>query len=280
VESMILQVFAIVLGASIGSFLNVVIYRLPAGLSLLFPPSRCPHCLKPLSPRDNIPILGWFFIKGKCRYCHSPVSWRYPLVELITALLFWLVAVTFGTSQPLLSSILYCLFLAWLLSLAIIDLDTMTLPNTLTQSGLCLGVVYHLANAAIGYAPQANATDISITWGSQLIASITGAVVGIWLLDIMRLGGRIFLGKEAMGAGDAKLAAMMGAWLGWQGVLLAILIAAAIGSLLGLVAIATGKLGRSQAFPFGPFLALGGGISLFLGEKILTTYLGWFGISP
>jgi leader peptidase (prepilin peptidase) / N-methyltransferase len=93
VESIILQVFAIVLGASIGSFLNVVIYRLPAGLSLLFPPSRCPHCLKALSPRDNIPILGWFLIKGKCRYCHSPVSWRYPLVELITAFLFWLVAV-------------------------------------------------------------------------------------------------------------------------------------------------------------------------------------------
>ena len=269
-ESIILQVFAVVLGASIGSFLNVAIYRLPAGLSLLFPPSRCPHCLKPLSPRDNIPILGWFLIKGKCRYCHSPVSWRYPLVELITALLFWLVAVTFGTSQPLLISVLFSLYLAWLLTLAIIDIDTMTLPNTLTQSGLCLGVVYHLVNAAI-------ATDSS-TWGGQLIASITGAVVGIWLLDIMRLGGRIFLDKEAMGAGDAKLAAMMGAWLGWQGVLLAVLIAAAIGSLLGLGAIAIGKLGRSQAFPFGPFLALGGGISLFLGEKILTTYLGWFGI--
>jgi leader peptidase (prepilin peptidase)/N-methyltransferase len=271
VESIILQVFAVVLGASIGSFLNVVIYRLPAGLSLLFPPSRCPHCRKQLSPKDNIPILGWLLIKGKCRYCRAPVSWRYPLIELTTALLFWLVAVAFGTSQPLLISILYCLFLAWLMTLAIIDIDTMTLPNPLTQSCLGLGIVYHLVNAAI-------AGDSHITWGNQLIVSITGAVVGIWLLDIMRLCGRIFLQKEAMGAGDAKLAAAMGAWLGWQNLLLAILIAAAIGSVVGLGAMVMGKLGSKQAFPFGPFLALGGGISLFFGSKILTVYLGWFGI--
>jgi leader peptidase (prepilin peptidase)/N-methyltransferase len=271
-ESLVLQVFAILLGASVGSFLNVVIYRLPAGLSLVFPPSRCPKCHKQLSPRDNIPIVGWLLIKGKCRYCRASVSWRYPLIEFITAILFWLVALAFGTSQHLVISILYCLFLAWLLALAIIDIDTMTLPNALTQSCLGLGIVYHLINAAI-------AGDSRITWGSQLVASITGAVVGIWLLDIMRLCGRIFLQKEAMGAGDAKLAAAMGAWLGWQNLLLAVLVAAAVGSVVGLGAIAIGRLGQKQAFPFGPFLALGGATSLFFGDKILTVYLGWFGIS-
>ncbi|CAN1210806.1 prepilin peptidase [Tumidithrix helvetica PCC 7403] len=274
-ESILLQVLAIIIGASIGSFLNVVVYRVPAGLSILFPPSRCPHCLKRLSPRDNIPILGWFLIRGKCRYCHTTVSWRYPAVEGLTAVLFWSVAFHFGFSQPWFVLLFYGAFLSWLLALTLIDLDTMTLPNQLTQSGLVLGLIYQ---SAIAFSPNVVPYAPKLGWGSQILVGITGAVVGIWLLDIVRWAGRFFLGKEAMGAGDAKLAAMMGAWLGWQHLLLAILLAAFVGSLLGLFAVATRILGREQPFPFGPFLALGGALSLFWGSTIISTYLGWFGI--
>jgi leader peptidase (prepilin peptidase) / N-methyltransferase len=270
IESLVLQCFAIALGACIGSFLNVVIYRVPAGLSILHPPSRCPHCLRQLAPRDNIPIIGWFLIKGKCRYCHTPVSWRYPAIEAFTALLFWSVAAYFGTSIPILILCFYAAFLSWLLVLAMIDIDTMTLPNSLTQSGLVLGLIYQ-ASLAINNSDRFALPRLSLL-------GIGGAVLGVWLLDIMRIAGRFFLQKEAMGGGDPKLAAMIGMWLGWQNVLLTILIASAIGTLVGAIAIITKDLGKQQPIPFGPFLALGGAISLFFGKPILSAYLGWFGL--
>ena len=272
IESLFLQCLAIVLGACIGSFLNVVIYRIPAGLSILHPPSRCPHCLRQLASRDNIPIIGWFLIKGKCRYCHTPVSWRYPAIEALTAFLFWCVASSFGTSIPILILCFYAAFLSWLLALAMIDIDTMTLPNSLTQSGLVLGLIYQISLASM------NSGD-RLAFPTLLLFGIGGAVLGIWLLDIMRIAGRVFLQKEAMGGGDPKLAAMIGMWLGWQNVLLTILIASAIGTLVGVIAIFTKDLGKQQPIPFGPFLALGGAISLFFGKSILSTYLGWFGLS-
>jgi leader peptidase (prepilin peptidase) / N-methyltransferase len=271
IESLVLQCFAIALGACIGSFLNVVIYRVPAGLSILHPPSRCPHCLRQLAPRDNIPIIGWFLIRGKCRYCHTPVSWRYPAIEAFTALLFWSVAAYFGTSIPILILCFYAAFLSWLLVLAMIDIDTMTLPNSLTQSGLVLGLIYQ-ASLAIN-----NSDRFALP--RLLLLGIGGAVLGVWLLDIMRIAGRVFLQKEAMGGGDPKLAAMIGMWLGWENVLLTILIASAIGTLVGAIAIITKDLGKQQPIPFGPFLALGGAISLFFGKPILSAYLGWFGLA-
>lgn len=272
IESLFLQLFAIAIGACIGSFLNVVIYRVPAGLSILHPPSRCPHCLRQLAPRDNIPIIGWFLIKGKCRYCHTPVSWRYPVIEAFTALLFWCVAAYFGTSQPPIILVFYALFLSWLLALSMIDFDTMTLPNSLTQSGLALGLVYQ---GSLAFAKSSDRTSFA----AHLIFGIGGAVLGIWLLDIMRIAGRVFLQKEAMGGGDPKLAAMIGMWLGWQNVLLTILLASLIGTLVGAIALLINKLGKQQPIPFGPFLAIGGAISLFFGNSILTTYLGWFGLA-
>ncbi|WP_103668547.1 A24 family peptidase [Pseudanabaena sp. BC1403] len=272
IESLVLQCFAIALGACIGSFLNVVIYRVPAGLSILHPPSRCPHCLRQLAPRDNIPIIGWFLIKGKCRYCHTPVSWRYPAIEALTAFLFWCVAAYFGTSIPILTLCFYAAFLSWLLALAMIDIDTMTLPNSLTQSGLFLGLIYQVSIASLSNGDR-------LAFPRLLLFGIGGAVLGIWLLDIMRIAGKIFLQKEAMGGGDPKLAAMIGMWLGWQNVLLTLLIASAIGTLVGAIAIITKDLGKQQPIPFGPFLALGGAISLFFGKSILSAYLGWFGLT-
>lgn len=272
IESLTLQCLAIVLGACVGSFLNVVIYRVPAGLSILYPPSRCPHCLRQLAPRDNIPVIGWFLIGGKCRYCHSPVSWRYPAIEAATGFLFWCLAAYFGTSISIPMLCFYAAFLSWLLALALIDIDTMTLPNALTQSGLVLGLIYQ---ASLVFIKSGDRTSLA----GHVIFGIGGAVLGIWLLDIMRIAGRVFLQKEAMGGGDPKLAAMLGMWLGWQNILLTILIASAIGTLVGAIALLSKGIDKQQPIPFGPFLALGGAICLFLGNSILSTYLGWFGLT-
>ena len=255
-----------VLGASIGSFLNVVVYRLPAGLSLVHPPSRCPQCRHRLGKRENIPVLGWLLLKGRCRHCKSPISARYPLVEGLAGILFIITFWAFGWSWQ---TVGYWTFLSWLLALSLIDLDTMTLPNPLTQSGLAIGLVFQ---ALLGFSLSASLTDAL----TQLMHGVLGAVVGLWLLDMIAIAGSMLLGQAAMGAGDAKLAAMMGAWLGWKYLLLAGFLACAIGAFAGGGAIAIGWLDRRQAMPFGPFLALGAAIVVFLGEAILTTYFRVF----
>ncbi|AFY72750.1 prepilin signal peptidase PulO-like peptidase [Synechococcus sp. PCC 7502] len=267
-ESLIFQALAIIFGASIGSFLNVVIYRLPAGISILYPPSRCPSCFNRLKPIDNIPIIGWFLIKGKCRYCHQKVAWRYPLIEFLTALIFWLVTVNFITKPPLVI-VGYCLFVSCLIALAVIDIDTMTLPNPLTQLGLFSGICFHIC---IGISSGKSLLD-------QLIFSVLGAVVGIWLVDAVRFLGTWLLQREAMGAGDAKLAAMIGAWLGWQQVLLTLFLAAVIGSLVGVFILRLINLAKTQPFAFGPFLAIAATFSLVYGEQFLRSYLNWFGLA-
>ncbi|MDX1977008.1 MAG: prepilin peptidase [Pseudanabaenaceae cyanobacterium bins.68] len=272
-ETLPLQLIAILLGASIGSFINVVVYRLPLHLPLTHPPSRCPHCLTPLQPQDNIPILGWFLLQGKCRYCHQPISWRYPLIEAIAAFLFWAVAAHWQFSLPLPNQIALSLFLSFLLTLALIDLDTLTLPNRLTQPGLILGLIYQLLHPA----PL-----------DQLIGGIIGAVVGIWLFPLLIFSIQIGIlvcdlldfpvgslkGKELMGGGDAKLSALIGAWLGWE----KLLVAQAIATVTALLSHIP-KLGQAKPFPFGPFLALGGGIALFHGDKIIKTYLQFLGLA-
>ncbi|WP_390883493.1 prepilin peptidase [Kovacikia minuta] len=188
-----LIVFA--LGASVGSFLNVVIYRLPAGLSLLHPPSRCPKCLHRLRKHENVPVLGWFWLKGRCAHCKTPISARYPLVEGATGILFVLSFWMFGWSWQ---TIGYWFFLSWLLSLSLIDLDTMTLPNPLTQSGLVAGLVFQAVSGYLTTSTLAGSL-------SQLMQGIGGAVLGLWLLDLITIAGTFALGQAAMGGGDAKL---------------------------------------------------------------------------
>ncbi|RMF64730.1 MAG: prepilin peptidase, partial [Cyanobacteria bacterium J069] len=212
------------IGASVGSFLNVVVYRVPAGLSLLHPPSRCPSCLTAIKPYDNVPVLGWLWLRGRCRACKVPISARYPAVELITGLLFVAVAKFFALPLP---GVGYWVLVSWLLALALIDLDTLTLPNPLTQSGLVAGLVFQ---GAIGWT-QGIATGQGGPSGSAatLMGGIVGAAVGIWGLDLVTLLGSLALGQTAMGGGDAKLAAMMGAWLGWKLLLLAGFLACVLG---------------------------------------------------
>ncbi|MFO5439780.1 MAG: prepilin peptidase, partial [Dolichospermum sp.] len=138
------NIIVFVLGASLGSFINVVVYRLPAGLSVLWPPSRCPQCLNRLKPYDNVPVFGWLRLKGRCRYCQTKISRRYPLVETLTGIIFLIV---FWVFQFSIFTIGYWAFCSWLLALSLIDLDTMTLPNSLTKSGLILGIVFQIAVA-------------------------------------------------------------------------------------------------------------------------------------
>jgi leader peptidase (prepilin peptidase)/N-methyltransferase len=265
------SVMVFALGASIGSFLNVIVYRLPAGLSILWPPSRCPKCLNQLKAYDNVPVFGWISLKGRCRYCKSKISVRYPVVEGVTGIIFLLVFLVFQVST---FTIGYWAFCSWLLALSLIDLDTMTLPNPLTQSGLVVGILFQMV---VGYLPEGS----SVALVNHFMMAIVGAVLGLWLFDAIALLGSIAFGKTAMGAGDAKLAAMMGTWLGWKYLLLASFIACALGALIGSAVImrrrkATSRKSLGQKMPFGPFLALGSVITLFSGEAILSSYLRLF----
>jgi leader peptidase (prepilin peptidase)/N-methyltransferase len=291
------------LGASVGSFINVVVYRLPAGLSIIFPPSHCPHCSNQLKPYDNVPVFGWLWLRGRCRYCQGKISLRYPMVEVVTGVLFLFVFWVFDVS---ILTVGYWVFCSWLLALSLIDLDTMTLPNPLTQSGLVLGIAFQVM---VGFLPEGSSWS---TLANHLMMAIVGAVLGLWLFDAIATVGSIVFGKTAMGGGDAKLAAMMGAWLGWKYLLLAAFVACLVGALVGGVTIWRSQYGShhlggsrridatrstaslrvdvynegnlptvlpqkwGQKMPFGPFLALGSIITLFSGEIILSSYLRLF----
>lgn len=251
------------LGAAVGSFLNVVIYRLPAGLSLLHPPSRCPACHTPLKPYDNVPVLGWLWLRGRCRYCGAAIAGRYPLIEAFTGGLFLATFALFGLSWATLG---HWLLLSWLVALTFIDLDTLTLPNALTQSGLVVGLLFRT------WAGYANTGSTAAAMES-LMGGVFGAVLGVWLFDIITLLASAALGQSAMGGGDAKLAALLGAWLGWQGVLLSSFLACLSGAAVGGSAIALGLISRRQPIPFGPFLAIGAAIAIFWGETLIQLYL-------
>jgi leader peptidase (prepilin peptidase) / N-methyltransferase len=258
----IVQVIVFCLGAAIGSFLNVVVYRVPAGLSILWPPSRCPQCLHQLGAGENIPILGWLLLQGKCRHCRTPISSRYPLVEAATAVIFVLIYNRFGIS---IETVGYSLLMCWLLALSLIDLDTMTLPNPLTQSGLVLGLVFQATSGCLN--------TLSIDGSKEyLIQGIVGMVLAIWIYDTIQIVGSWLLGQSAQGGGDAKLMAMIGAWLGWKSVLLTGFLASVFGSLLMGGALIFGLIQRRQKFPLGPFIALGATVSLFFGDWLITSY--------
>ena len=262
---LIINLFVFAIGASIGSFLNVVVYRIPAGISLVWPPSRCPQCLHPLGKTENVPVFGWLWLRGRCRWCHASISVRYPLIEAATGVLFFLIFWHFGIRLETLG---YWVFLSWLLALSLIDLDTMTLPNPLTQSGLLMGLGFQIV---IGWQ---DSQWLGIAY--HLMGGIGGAVLGIWLFDVITIVGTLVLGQAAMGGGDAKLAATIGAWLGWEYLLLSSFLACAIGTVVAGSAIALGLLSRRQPIPFGPFLALAAALTVFWGQDILSAYFRLF----
>lgn len=267
-----------VLGLVIGSFLNVVIHRLPLmlerqwrrdsaemlgqpvpdegpPLNLMRPRSRCPHCERPVRWHENIPVVGWLWLRGRCAGCGQAISLRYPAVELLTAALFAAVAWRLGP-QPVL--LLWCGFLAALIALAFIDWDTTLLPDDLTQPLLWSGLIA----AALG-------------WTLPLASALWGAVAGYLALWGVYWLFKLTTGKEGMGQGDFKLLAAIGAWLG-PSMLLPVLIGASVlGTLVGLAMKAGGALREGRYVPFGPFLA-GAGVAVFLiGTDTVLAWLGF-----
>ena len=245
-------VLAAVLGAVIGSFLNVVAYRLPRGESLAHPPSRCPSCGAPVKPYDNIPVLSWLLLRGRCRNCGERISWRYPAVEAGTALLCALVVVSEGADRD---AWLGLAFVLLLVPITLIDLDHRLIPNKLTLPGAVIAVAIVLLTDADA-APE------------HLIA---GAAAGGFLLVAA------ILYPAGMGMGDVKLAAVMGLFLG-RAVAPAMFVALIAGTLVGALIIARkgAAKGRKTAIPFGPYLALGGLVGLFAGDPLVDWYLDSF----
>jgi leader peptidase (prepilin peptidase) / N-methyltransferase len=323
-----------ILGALVGSFLNVVAYRLPLKISLVYPGSRCPSCKTPLGPTENIPILGWLLLRGRCKHCAVNISPRYPLVELWTASLFAGTTYVFGLTW--LTPALWVL-VSLLTALSLIDFDTLELPHELTLPGIYLGILFQatlvfstrplsgLFESLLGYGAAVLLLDGVAWlgrsylwfksdpprprfWDWQPFAALVVLAIGYGLGDrglangwagMFAVYGLILLGWDsffimrewlmptvaeeaddliAFGGGDVLLGGLLGTWLGWQGLLVAIAMGFVLGAGYGLTLRITGRLQALERFAFGPFLALGGVISLFFGPWIINSYLRFLGI--
>ncbi len=241
----------VVAGLLIGSFLNVVIARVPEHRSLWRPGSACPGCGSAIAWYDNIPILSFLALRARCRSCRTPIPWRYPIVEAVTATLFAAAGIAFG---PTLDAVVAAALMAVLVALTAIDLERQIIPDVISLPGILAGV---LANLATG----------RVSWRESLVGIAVGG--GVFLVIILASGG-------GMGAGDMKLGAMLGAFLGWKVVLLSIFVAVLIGGAIAVVLMGTGLRGRKDPIPFGPFLAVGGAAGLFWGERVVRWYLSGF----
>ena len=246
------MVYAGIVGACVGSFLNVCVYRWPEDLSVVSPPSACPHCGTRIRWYDNVPVFGWMWLRGKCRACGARISVQYPLVELLTALLWVMAAWRFGLSWQTLST---ALFFTLLLGIALSDARTYIIPDQFTLGGTVIGL-------ALSFAPG------GIDWKM----SFAGAAAGFGVLWLVAVLGEWAFKKEAMGGGDIKMMAMVGAFLGPVGVLLTIFLGALFGTLIfAPISMKTGKL-----VPFGIFLALGAAVTEPFGKAMVDWYVNSF----
>ena len=275
-DSSALYLVVTLLGLLVGSFLNVVIHRLPLMLqrdwqqecaelngqppaelppfNLCTPRSRCPHCQHQLSALDNIPLLSWCWLRGRCRYCQAGISTRYPLVELAAAALAALALWRFGASPQLLAALLF----SWmLLCMTLIDIDHLLLPDSLTLPLLWLGLLLNINGLFV-----------------PLSSAVLGAAIGYGILWSLFWLFKLATGKEGMGYGDFKLLAAIGAWFGWQALLPVLLLASLVGSVLGLALMASKRLGEDRVLPFGPALALAGWVYLLWGTQLTQLYWG------
>ncbi len=269
---------AVVLGFIVGSFLNVVIYRLPMMLdrgwkvecrelleiksdepeaepfNLVVPRSRCPQCRTPIRARDNVPVLSYLALRGKCADCGEAISMRYPAVELLSGLLCGIVAWRFGYGAAAGAAMLF----TWaMICLSFIDFDHQWLPDAITLPFLWLGLVLNLFGVF-----------------SEISAAVIGAVAGYMILWIVFHAFRLVTGKEGMGYGDFKLLALVGAWAGWSILPATVLLSSLAGAILGIGMIVFGGRDRAKPIPFGPYLAIAGWIALLWGESINRLYLG------
>ena len=246
----------VLLGLCVGSFLNVVIARLPVGRSIVTPGSACPRCGTALAWYDNLPVVSYVLLRGRCRTCREPISWRYPAIEIACALLFVLAYYRF---EPVLGLTAALVLLAGLVAITAIDLDHQIIPDVLSLPGIVLGVLFSLAPGGIGWAQ-----------------SLLGVAVGGGVFVVIIAASVLVIGQAGMGIGDVKLGALLGAFLGWKLALLSILLSMLLGGPLAATLLATGRKARRDPIPFGPFLALGGLISLFWGDAVLAWYFGQF----
>ncbi|QIA64224.1 prepilin peptidase [Vibrio astriarenae] len=273
-------VFATVFGLIVGSFLNVVIFRLPKmmeldwrrecaeyfpeykipkpteTLTLSKPNSTCQSCKTPIRIIDNIPVISWLLLRGRCHKCKSKISPRYPLIETLTAILCYLVATHFGFSGY---GVALLFFTFVLIAATFIDLDTMLLPDQLTLPLMWGGIALALF-------------EISPV---TLQDSVIGAMAGYLSLWSIYWGFKLLTGKEGMGYGDFKLLAALGAWLGWQALPMIILLSSVVGLIFGIIQLRLQKQGIEKAFPFGPYLAIAGWVAMLWGEQILSVYWGY-----
>lgn len=247
-----------IFGACIGSFLNVCIARIPAAASLISPGSNCPSCRHSIRFYDNIPILSYIWLRGKCRHCGQLISFRYPVVEALTALMAVLVIVYFGlTVDALIYFILICAFII----VIYIDLDHQIIPDSISLPGIPLGFAASFFLDRLSY-----------------IDSIIGILLGGGLLFGIAWAYYLITHKEGMGGGDIKLLAMIGAFLGWQGVCFTVFIASITGTIAGVLLMLLARKDLKFALPFGPFLSIGAIAYLFLGPQLIAWY--FYGIAP
>jgi leader peptidase (prepilin peptidase)/N-methyltransferase len=239
---------ALLVGLAFGSFLNVCIVRLPHDGSLLRPPSSCPHCRARIAWRDNIPVVSWLLLRGRCRHCGGPISAQYPLIELLVGVLWAGAAFAWGlTLHALAGAVLGTI----LLGIAVTDARHMLIPDEFTWGGLVLGLAFALGGG-----------------GPALVQALLGAAAGFALLYAIAVIGEWVFKEEAMGGGDIKMMAMIGAFVGWQGVLLTVF----LGALLGTLIFVPLTLRKKRLVPFGVFLAVGAAAAFVAGGAIVTWY--------
>lgn len=269
-----IPVIVFIFGLLVGSFLNVCIVRLPRGSSIVRPPSHCPRCREPIKFYDNIPIISFLLLRGKCRNCGEPISWRYPGVELMNALLYLWIVREFGLGGQ---AFLLMIFCSALIVITFIDLDHQIIPDAITLPGVLIGIsIAPFVMSALNEPLPFNLGHLMphawphlVSFLNSVIGMLCGALplltIG-WIWEKLRH-------VEAMGGGDVKLMAMVGAFLGWKGALLTIMLGALAGSVIGLGLIALKRHRMDKVIPFGPFLAAGAVVTAFHGPDIIAWYL-------
>jgi leader peptidase (prepilin peptidase)/N-methyltransferase len=246
---------AFVFGAILGSFLNVCIWRVPRDESIVHPGSHCPHCGTPVRPFDNIPLLSYALLRGRCRQCATPIGFRYPLVEILMGLLTVVLLDRFGLSPAF---AVYTVFTAALVVVSFIDLDHQIIPDVISLPGIGVG----LACSLLGIGPS-------------IIDSAVGTLLGGGLLLAVAVGYHALTKREGMGGGDIKLLAMIGAFLGWRAVLVTLVLGSLSGAIVGAALIVGRGTETRVPIPFGPFLALGAICALLFGDPLIEWYLNF-----
>lgn len=255
-------IYVAVIGALVGSFLNVVVLRLPRKISIVSPRSRCPQCGSAIRAIDNVPVLSWIVLGGRCRTCQAPISPRYAIVELLTAIVFVLVFRRFGIAPH---TFVYLAFVAALIAITFVDIDHRIIPDSISLPGIPIGI---LCAALLPHAPGALLPPTAVS-------SVIGATVGAAVLWIATIVGPKLFGRDAMGFGDVKLLAMLGAFLGIHSILFVMLVASITGASMGIVtAVLSRSRIRGSTIPFGPYLAFGAVAYLLIGQEVVSLWLG------